>query len=70
MLETLETAREFWRVFELNNSEGAGMKITENGIVTKAYGADTEIRGKVMGETIVGYRRPVEKEDPEKRRKR
>ena len=56
MMDSLETAREFWRVFELNNSEGAGMKITENGIVTKSYGADTEVRGKVMGDSIVFHR--------------
>jgi len=70
MLEPLDFAREIWREFNLNSSKGSGMKITENGVVTKSYGADTEIRGKVMGETIVGYRRPVEKMEQEKRMKR
>ena len=64
---SIEIAREFWREFELNKSHGAGMKITENGIVTKAYGADTEIRGKVMGDSIVFHREKVEVEKHRKR---
>ena len=61
MTAPLDFAREIWREFNLNESKGAGMKITENGVVTKAYGADTEVRGKVMGESIVFHREKIEK---------
>lgn len=57
---SIEIAREFWKIFELNKSEGAGMKITENEIVTKQYGAETAIHGhKLMGESITHYKKPV-----------
>lgn len=53
MINNIEIARKFWKEFNLNNSEGAGMKITENGIVTKKYGSDTDIFGhKLMPDSI------------------
>lgn len=55
---TIEIAREFWKEFDLNKSEGSGMKITENGIVTHQYGSETAIYGhKLMGESITHYKR-------------
>lgn len=67
MTEPLDFAREIWREFNLNESKGAGMKITEGGIEIKSYGAPTEIRGKEMGESLVHHREKVEVESHRKR---
>jgi hypothetical protein len=44
-MDTLIFARDVWREFNLNDSEGAAMQLTENGIVTKSHGrmANTDI---------------------------
>jgi hypothetical protein len=70
-MDSLQFAREIWREFNLNESKGAGMTLTENGVVVKKHGQSLNTDNfRVMGDSIVGYRRPVEKIEPEKRRKR
>ena len=42
-MDALEWTREAWRVFKLNESHNAGMRITENGKVTASYGVVHEV---------------------------
>jgi len=57
MKEPIEFAREIWREFNLNESKGAGMTLTENGVVVKKHGQQLNTDGfKVMGDSLVHHR--------------
>ena len=57
-METLDFAREMWKEFDLNKSQGAGMSFYEKGVITKQHGKETDTEDlKEMGETIVHYKR-------------
>jgi len=52
-MDTLDFAREVWKEFGLNNSDGAGMAYFENGELIKSHGAKTDIsRCKEFGEVF------------------
>ena len=38
-MNAIESLREFWKVFDLNKSKNAGMRIIEDGEVTKQHGS-------------------------------
>jgi hypothetical protein len=58
MCEALDVAREFWKTFDLNNSKGAGMTLTENGEVVKHFGNMTDTkRMREMPDSIVFHKR-------------
>jgi hypothetical protein len=60
-MDTLDFARDIWREFELNKSQGAGMTLTVDGVVTKQHGKATDTDDlNEMGNSIVHYRKPVE----------
>jgi hypothetical protein len=68
MTEPLDFAREIWKEFNLNESKGAGMTLTENGVVVKKHGYQFSTDNfKVMPQTIVDYRKPVEKTPPSRK---
>lgn len=57
-MDTLDFARDIWKEFGLNNSQGAGVTFLCNGVITKQHGKATNtIDLKEMGETIVHYKR-------------
>lgn len=61
-MDSLQFAREIWREFNLNESKGAGMTLTENGVVVKKHGQQLNTDGfRVMGESIVFHREKIEK---------
>jgi len=69
-MDSLQFAREIWKEFNLNESKGAGMTLTENGVVVKKHGQQINTDNfKVMGQTIVDYRRKIENTDLKRKRK-
>ena len=61
-MDTLTFARDMWKEFGLNNSIGAGMTLTVDGVITKHHGKATNTDDlKAFGESIVQYKQPVEK---------
>ena len=68
MTEPLDFAREIWKEFNLNDSKGAGMTLTVDEVVTKRHGYQFSTDNfKVMGDSIVGYRKPVAKIPPSRK---
>ena len=61
-MDSLEFARDLWREFGLNDSRGAGMTLTTDGIVTKKHGYQFSTQNlKEMPASIVHYKKPQEK---------
>jgi hypothetical protein len=61
-MDTLDFARDVWKEFGLNSSQGAGMTLTVDGEVAKQYGKLTNTDDlKEMGESIVHYRKEAKK---------
>lgn len=55
-MEALDFAREVWKEFGLNDSFGAGMTLTVDGVVTKQHGKLTNTDDlKEMPDSIVHY---------------
>jgi hypothetical protein len=67
-MDSLQFAREIWKEFNLSNSKGAGMTLTIDEVVTKRHGYQFNTDNfNVMGQTIVDYRKPVEKTPPSRK---
>ena len=59
-MDSLDFARDIWKEFGLNQSRGAGMTFSDNGVIIKQHGKATDTEDlKEMGETIVHYK-PVQ----------